>query len=81
MSIEVKALAFALGAQVRGVDPTRALSPGTVREVRTAWLKHQVLVFPEMRMSVDQHIAFLAFFLLMVLWAALTIAKINLVLS
>lgn len=58
MSIEVKALAFALGAQVRGVDPTRALSPDMVSEVRTAWLKHQVLVFPEMRMSVDEHIAF-----------------------
>lgn len=32
------------------------------------------------RFIVDQHIGFLAFFLLMVLWAVLTIAKINLVL-
>lgn len=32
------------------------------------------------RFILDQHIAFLAFFLLMVLWVALTIAKIRLVL-
>ena len=33
------------------------------------------------RFIVDQHIGFLAFFLLLVLWAGLTIAKINLVLT
>jgi hypothetical protein len=31
------------------------------------------------RFIVDQHIGFLAFFLLMVIWAALTVAKIKLV--
>lgn len=33
------------------------------------------------RFIVDQHIAYLAFFLLMVLWVGLTVAKINLVLT
>jgi ABC-type uncharacterized transport system permease subunit len=33
------------------------------------------------RFIVDQHIGFLAFFLLMVLWVALTITKIKLVLA
>jgi ABC-type uncharacterized transport system permease subunit len=33
------------------------------------------------RFIVDQHIGFLAFFLLMVLWLALTIAKIRMVLT
>ena len=33
------------------------------------------------RFIVDQHIGFLAFFLLMVLWAVLTITKINLMIA
>lgn len=33
------------------------------------------------RFIVDQHIGFLAFFLLMVIWVALTVAKIKLVLA
>lgn len=58
MTIEVRRLAYALGAEVRGVDPTRALPPGVVSQIRAAWLEHLVLVFPRMEMSIEQHVAF-----------------------
>lgn len=58
MAIEVRRLAYGLGAEVRGVDPTRALPPDTVHQIREAWLTHLVLVFPRMQMSIEQHIAF-----------------------
>jgi taurine dioxygenase len=41
------------GALVRGIDLTRALSEAQAAEVRAAWLKHQVLGFPDQPMSVD----------------------------
>ncbi len=58
MGIEVKRLGYGLGAEVRGVDPTRPLDAATVRAVRTAWLENQILLFPDMEMSVAQHVAF-----------------------
>jgi taurine dioxygenase len=45
--IEVKRFAPALGAEVRGVDLSRGLEPGTYREVRAALLEFQVLFFKE----------------------------------
>lgn len=58
MALEVRRLAHALGAEVRGVDPTRPLPDGLVTEIRQLWLEHSVLVFTDMRMNVAQHIAF-----------------------
>ena len=59
----------------KGSSPAAALIVG----VDERWF---AMTFgPAGRFIVDQDIAFLAFFLLMVLWAVLTIAKINLVLS
>ena len=58
MAIDVKRLAYGLGAEVRGANPTRPLSPETVRDIRDAWLEHSVLVFPGMEMTIEQHIAF-----------------------
>ncbi|MDH3302750.1 MAG: TauD/TfdA family dioxygenase [Acidimicrobiia bacterium] len=43
----------ACGATVRGVDLTRPLSADQVAGVRTAWLEHHVLAFPDQAMSDD----------------------------
>jgi taurine dioxygenase len=43
----------ACGATIRGVDLTAPLGPATVAEIRAAWLKHHVLVFPDQAMSDD----------------------------
>jgi len=51
----------------------------TFRMLTSPVTKFTRLIAP--RFIVDQHIAFLAFFLLMVVWAGLTIAKITLALS
>lgn len=48
--IEVRPIAGALGAEVRGVDASRPLAPEVIVEVREAWLAHLVIF---MR---DQHL-------------------------
>ena len=53
MTITVQPSGAACGATVNGVDLTRPLSEGEVAEIRAAWLKHQVLSFPEQAMSDD----------------------------
>ncbi len=58
MAIRICRLSFGLGAEVSGVDPTRPLPAETVAQIRQAWLDHLVLVFPEMEMSIEQHISF-----------------------
>lgn len=58
MTIRIRRLSFGLGAEVFGVDPTQALPTDTVAQIRAAWLGHLVLVFPDMEMSIEQHIAF-----------------------
>ena len=42
----------ACGALVHGVDLTQTLAPAEVAAIRTAWLAHQVLAFPDQSMSV-----------------------------
>jgi taurine dioxygenase len=58
MTIEVRPLAYGLGAEVAGVDATRTLDPDTVAQVRQAWLDHLILVFPGQHIDLAQHIAF-----------------------
>lgn len=58
MPIEVKRLAFGLGARVTGVMPVESLTDGDVAAIRAAWLEHLVVVFPDMDMTIEQHIAF-----------------------
>jgi len=41
------------GAMVRDIDLTKRLSPRQVADIRQAWLAHQVLVFPEQRMEIE----------------------------
>ena len=42
------------GATVRGLDLGRPLDPVTAHHLRQAWLRHQVLVFPDQDLSFDQ---------------------------
>ena len=45
-NISVTPISAPCGAVVQGVDLTHALSPGQIDAIRSAWLAHQVLVFP-----------------------------------
>jgi alpha-ketoglutarate-dependent taurine dioxygenase len=58
MTITVKARHPALGAEIHGVDMRRPMDPQTVQAVRDAWTKHLVLVFPDQRITDQEHVAF-----------------------
>lgn len=53
MRIVVTAQDAPCGASVTGVDLTKPLDAATVAEIRAAWLRHQVLGFPDQSMSVE----------------------------
>lgn len=56
MGMTVTALPQALGARVDDLDLSGGLDDDTVRELRTAWLDHQVLFFPGIHLTDHQHI-------------------------
>ena len=51
MSIEITPSGETCGATVTGVDLTVDIDEATVAAIRTAWLDHKVLVFPDQAMS------------------------------
>ena len=51
--IRVEPSGQACGARVTGVDLARPLEPETVAAIRTAWLEHHVLAFPDQAMDDD----------------------------
>ena len=51
MSLEITPSGQACGATVRGVDLTQPLDTETIAEIRKAWLDHQVLSFPDQKMT------------------------------
>lgn len=53
MPLDITPSGQACGASVRGVDLTQPLAPETAAAIRTAWLDHQVLAFPDQAMSDD----------------------------
>ncbi len=53
MGLVVEPLDAACGATVRGLSLTEPLDPETIAAIRSAWLAHHVLVFPEQEMSDD----------------------------
>jgi len=53
MGLSVTAQPAPCGAIVRGLDLSRGLAPDTIRRIRAAWLAHQVLVFPDQALSLD----------------------------
>ncbi len=51
--IRVEPSSEACGASVTGIDLTLPLDPGDVSAIRSAWLRHHVLAFPDQHMSDD----------------------------
>lgn len=57
-SPDIRPVAGALGAEIHGVDLTRALSAGTVAEIRQALLDHLVIFFRDQDITPEHHLAF-----------------------
>ena len=53
MHLHVTPSGAACGAEVRGVDLSGELDADTIAEIRTVWLEHHVLDFPDQEMSDD----------------------------
>jgi len=49
--IEIARVAGALGAEVTGIDLSKPLDDETVGLLRAAWLEHQVLFYPDQKLS------------------------------
>jgi alpha-ketoglutarate-dependent 2,4-dichlorophenoxyacetate dioxygenase len=62
MAIEVTPLHPTLGAEVRGVDLSRPVSPGVFAEIEAAFNRHGILVFPDQRLTDEQQLAFTQLF-------------------
>ncbi|MGK2900152.1 MAG: TauD/TfdA dioxygenase family protein [Burkholderiaceae bacterium] len=58
MSIRVRPLSHAIGAEITGVDLRTPLSQAAEQEVRRAWLEHHVIVFPGQELTPAQQISF-----------------------
>jgi taurine dioxygenase len=58
MGLKIARKSYALGAEVTGIDLRKPLSPQTVEHLRQAWAEHLVLVFPEQRLTPDEHMRF-----------------------
>lgn len=61
-SFTVRRLHPALGAEVRGVDMRAPLAPEAFRVLHDLWMEHLVLVFPEQRVTDEEHVAFTRYF-------------------
>jgi taurine dioxygenase len=56
--MDIERIGGALGAEIRGVDLSRPLSPSTVADIRRAFLEHLVLFFRDQRLDSAQFLAF-----------------------
>jgi taurine dioxygenase len=56
--LEVKKIAGALGAEVRGVDLSKPLSAEGIAEVRRAFLDHLVIFFRDQNLTAEQFLSF-----------------------
>lgn len=56
--MEIRPLAHALGAEIKGIDLSRPISDSQWSDLYAAWLKHIVLVFPGQKLAPEQLIAF-----------------------
>ncbi|MGH8676342.1 MAG: TauD/TfdA dioxygenase family protein [Burkholderiales bacterium] len=58
MTLQIRRIAGALGAEVHRVDLAKALAAGQAAELRRAWLEHLVLFFLDQHLSPAQFMAF-----------------------
>ena len=56
--IEVRRTAGALGAEIRGVDPSQPLADETIAAIRRAFVEHQVIFFRDQSLTPEQQLAF-----------------------
>lgn len=52
MSIDITSQEAPCGALVRGIDLSRELEPAQIAEIRAAWLRHQVIAFPDQALAI-----------------------------
>jgi taurine dioxygenase len=57
-NIEVQPVGYALGARVTGVDLSKPLDAGVVEQIKSAWTRHLVLVFPGQQLGPETLIEF-----------------------
>jgi taurine dioxygenase len=62
MTLQVRPLAYGVGAEVLGLDLGHPLADDTIAELRDAWSRHCVLVLRGQDISPEEHIAFSARF-------------------
>ena len=53
MALTLTPQAAPCGAIVQGIDLRQPLSAESVAEIRNAWLRHQVLAFPDQNLSLE----------------------------
>ena len=58
MSLEIRPIAGALGAEIAGVDLSQELSDATVAEIRRAWLEHLVVFVRDQKLPPARFLAF-----------------------
>lgn len=58
MSLRIRRLGYALGAEVGGLDLRAPLADETIAEIRRAWLDHVLLCFPDQDLSAGELSAF-----------------------
>ena len=55
--LDVRRLSGNIGAEIRGVD-VRELDDDTTAALRTLWLRHKVVFFPDQHLTPDEHVTF-----------------------
>ena len=58
MSLTIRRVAGALGAEISGVDLSQDLPDGVVAEIRAALVEHQVIFFRDQDLSPARQVAF-----------------------
>lgn len=58
MTLDVRPIAGALGAEIHGIDLARDLDDSTVAAIRAAWLEHLVVFFRDQSLDTDAFLAF-----------------------
>ncbi|MEO8164513.1 MAG: TauD/TfdA family dioxygenase [Betaproteobacteria bacterium] len=61
MAIEVTRQQSPCGAMIRGVDLSKPVDPENVANIRAAWLKHQVVAFPDQALEIGDIERFAAY--------------------
>lgn len=60
--MEIQPMTGALGAEIHGVDLSAKLGENVVASIRAALWEHQVLVFRDQKLTIEQHKAFASYF-------------------